>query len=447
VISSTENNGPRTITIVPDWLVPIESPSLEEGFLVLHDGEVAFVGDELPAKFQSIPCVRLNGIAVLPGLVNAHCHLEFSDLTTPIASGPSFPSWIRRLIDYRNSESLDATERAEARRKAIAKGINESYATGVRWIVDMTTQPWSHDWTDWNRVGFDQTDVNRGGNHMHPPIVVQPCIELIDITPQRYQQTKHFSMEQCHAPPLHNSGRTGLAPHAPYTASLQATQFAVEKSRLESRLLSVHLAESIEEMEWLSHQSGPFSQLLAPFINAEYFTTLGTIAERLSQMSHAWRALVVHGNYLAPDELQFVAEHTFSMAVVLCPRTHAHFGHRHGSTGRYPLTERLEMGVRHLIGTDSRASNPDLNLWKEAQWIRRENPSLPAERVLRMVTIDAANFLDLKQRYGALREGYSANLTAIQLGSKKLQIDSLFDAILDSQTESFPIESKFARCD
>ena len=69
---------------------------------------------------------------------------------------------------------------------------------------------------------------------------------------------------------------------------------------------------------------------------------------------------MIHGNYLAPDEQHFLAAHAERMAVVYCPRTHAYFGHE-----AYPLSQLLAAGVPVALGTDSRASNPDLSLFEE----------------------------------------------------------------------------------
>ncbi|MEQ1828488.1 MAG: hypothetical protein ABL921_21175, partial [Pirellula sp.] len=151
-----------TVTVAPDWLLPLDSMPIRNGYLVLHHGRVDFVGCELPLKYRTTRKVELRGYAVLPGLVNAHCHLEFSDLLEPIPAGPTFPDWIRRLIDRRKAGAGDPNEQIDCRRAAVVKGLAESYACGVRWLVDMTTQPWDPDWLAADRR-----------------MVVQPCIEMM----------------------------------------------------------------------------------------------------------------------------------------------------------------------------------------------------------------------------------------------------------------------------
>jgi len=437
-------NQHPTVAIEPDWLVPIESPPLYRGYVVVEKGRVAFVGNELPFKFASIPQVRLAGTTILPGLVNSHCHLEFSDVPEPIPVGSSFPSWIRSVIDRRKSMDVDPSRLAETRQAALSKGIAESYAAGVRWVVDMTTEPWSSEWIDSAVNDLSNATPSVLGGMPEAPIVVQPCFEMIDVSPTRREQTLGFARRQCAAPDLNSRGRGGLAPHAPYTASPRLTQLCTEISRREQRVVSMHLAESVEEMEWLATQSGPFSELLLPILGEYHFKSLRDVTQHLVHLSQAWRSLIVHGNYLSVRDLVILSHHAASMAVVHCPRTHEYFGHDHNTSKRYPLAERMSAGVRHLLGTDSRASNPDLNLWSEAQAVRANHPDIASLAILRMVTTDAANFLAIGDRYGDLRVGGPANLTAIQCVNGPNGDSSsgeLYDAILSTKTRACPLES------
>ncbi|MFN7627104.1 MAG: hypothetical protein ACK5PZ_09760, partial [Pirellula sp.] len=137
------------VAIEPDWLVPVDSPEIPRGALVIDSGKVEFVGPALPQRFASLPKFRLPGIAILPGLVNSHCHLEFSDLPRPIRATGSFTQWLSEVIAYRQSQR-DASEEEllELRRQAIHAGIRESWLAGVRFVVDMVTAPWNQRWVD-----------------------------------------------------------------------------------------------------------------------------------------------------------------------------------------------------------------------------------------------------------------------------------------------------------
>ncbi len=448
----------EAVAVASDWLVPVDTSPIPNGFIVIEEGTIRFVGQELPTSFQSVRLVRLPGVAILPGLINSHCHLEFSDLEAPIPAGNSFPDWISSLLAVRRAKNNDPVQLASYRQAAIASGIRESYQAGVRWVVDMATEPWSAAWIE-NEVASIAAMFPVG---LAPkvPIVVQPCVELLDIVDHRFESTLALAKKHMAAPKaVTGVGRIGFAPHAPYTASRKVTQWCADLPSNEKRLVTMHLAESKEELQWLQHQNGPFAELFGPILGhgtsvsaQAYFDRLGQITEHVALLSKAWRATIAHGNYLSQRDLTSLAEHTSTMGVVHCPRTHQHFGHLHEAgpqfppANRYPFAERINLGVRHFLGTDSRASNPDLNLWTEAKLVRAEQRGLSSSQILKMITTDAAEFLDLGDAYGSIRAGSPAALTAIKLDRVIPQeglVDdesTLYDALLEEGTVSGPLE-------
>ena len=435
---------PELFVVEADWVVPVESEPIPNGFVAIAKGFIEFVGTPLPDKYRSAQKFHLAGFAILPGLINAHCHLEFSDLSQPLRADDSFPDWIRQVLSYRNSLVVNPEQTTNVRQRAIARGIRESYESGVRWVVDMTTQPWNPIWIE--------EAVSAIVSGLQPrlapstPIAIQPCFEIVDIAKNRIDETIAFVENQINAPERKTLGRMGYAPHAPYTASRNVTAWSSRMSQLGNRLVTMHLAESLDELEWLESRKGSFLELLAPILSAGYFDEIGQVSEHVQLLATAWRSMIAHGNYLSQRDLCNLAIHSQNMAIVYCPRTHRHFGHRHSGSLKYPLTQRLELGVRHLLGTDSRASNPDLNLWNEAKWMRLEHSSIPSISILKMITTDAAEFLDLQDMYGAIRVGRTSALTAVKLQGHSPKpntlacVDSLYDALLASDTNSTPLE-------
>ena len=130
----------------------------------------------------------------------------------------------------------------------------------------------------------------------------------------------------------------------------------------------------------------------------------------LRKISAVDPALVIHGNYLDDEELGFLAEHSQSMAVVYCPRTHAYFGH-----DRYPLEKMLAAGVSVALGTDSRASSPDLSVLSEMRFLAAEHPAIPPSTVLRLATLSGAKALGCAATTGSLEEGKVADLALVSL--------------------------------
>ncbi len=119
---------------------------------------------------------------------------------------------------------------------------------------------------------------------------------------------------------------------------------------------------------------------------------------------------MIHGNYLDGDEIDFLAAHADRMSVIYCPRTHAFFRH-----APYPLAKLLAAGANVALGTDSRASNPDLSILSELQFAAAQHLNVPPEMLLRLITAAAAKALGRKSEIGTLTPGKFADLAIVVL--------------------------------
>jgi aminodeoxyfutalosine deaminase len=168
------------------------------------------------------------------------------------------------------------------------------------------------------------------------------------------------------------------------------------------------LAESREEMDLLATRSGPFVAFLQRL--GVWFPE-----EMIHDPEHVLPgddddtlAVLAHCNYLSPD-----APIPANAAIVYCPRTHAAFGH-----APHPFRAFLARGVRIALGTDSLASNPDLDLLAEARFVRKLYPDVPGATLLRMATLAGAEALGWGDITGSLEVGKSADLVVIPLGGR-----------------------------
>lgn len=190
----------------------------------------------------------------------------------------------------------------------------------------------------------------------------------------------------------------------------------------------MHLAESPEELELLATGGGPFRTLLEELQAwSPGAIPIGTrVLDYLRVLATAPRAVVVHGNYLAADEIEFLAAHADRMSVVYCPRTHARFGH-----ARYPLAKMLAVGVPIALGTDSRASNPDLSLLAEMRFVAQQHPEVASETILSMGTSNGAA-RGYGDGLGTLAVGSLANLAVVPLAEREAAdpYELLFDSAL-----------------
>jgi cytosine/adenosine deaminase-related metal-dependent hydrolase len=203
-----------------------------------------------------------------------------------------------------------------------------------------------------------------------------------------------------------------LSPHAPYTVHPELLAGCAELAQRFGVPLAMHLAESREELELLQSQSGGFRDLLNELNvwSSEAFRSGGRVLDYLRPLSAAPRALVIHGNYLDREEIAFLAGHARRMSVVYCPRTHDYFRHE-----PYPLSQMLAGGVALALGTDSRASNPDLSLFEEMRFVARRHPALAPKQVLDLGTIGGARALGIEGETGSLTPGKRADLAIVAL--------------------------------
>ncbi|MBW3599168.1 MAG: amidohydrolase family protein, partial [Planctomycetes bacterium] len=393
----------RSVTFKARWVFPVAGPPIEGGTVTIAHGRIGRVGGD--AKDAAV--LDLGEVAILPGFVNAHTHLEFSGLKAPLgAPGMKFPDWIREVIDWRKER--DATEYGAARRVAAFRSGLSDVASFGSTVIGEVSAP------DCPVVFFANSGLDCTVFH-----------ELIGLEPDRHEPLLQSAREHVAAGKQSQRWRPGVSPHAPYTAPLELVADAAELSKREEVPLAMHLAESWEEIELLRSGSGPFFEFLASLaasMPAAIPRGLRPL-DYLERMSAAERALVIHGNYLDDDEIAFLAEHAERMSVVFCPRTHAYFGH-----GRYPLETMLERGVRVALGTDSRASNPDLNLFAEMRFVAERFPSVSPATVLAMGTQAGAAALGLENECGILAEGRRADFAIVRTdtASEMLHPDHFF---------------------
>ena len=394
-----------SLVIASDWIVPVESPAIRGGFLVVQDGRIVQVSDKRPDHYRDHLCVRLVGGAILPGLINSHCHLELSDFAPRLdvpGTGTyvgSMVGWLDQLMARKKSIAHSGIDIEERKRKAIWLGLEESCRLGTRWVIDNVTAPWSAHWCEAWQANFCNTPKSQQLAALvpHSPLLVQPCMELVDVTQTRHQQTWGFAQQ--HLSNLRASSRLGprgvvqgpmgLAPHAPYTASKRLVEQAVQSANASGAILSMHLAESLEELDYADCSRGPFKEWISPWIDQEHAQALGSIDEHLRLLTQAKKAILAHGNYLSDRQIESLHCNRDHVAVAYCPRTHQHFRHL-----EHPARRLAASRVPLLLGTDSRASNPDLSVFEEWRLACNLFPDLGPKFWMAACTTVPANFWD-----------------------------------------------------
>jgi aminodeoxyfutalosine deaminase len=363
------------------YVFPVVSPPLADGVVTVENGVIIAVGRQAGDD----PLTDLGNVALLPGLVNAHTHLEFSGLARPLgAPGMAFADWARLVIAHRSAtpSKLDDS----------TKGATESTQRAVVALGEIATSPWSPP------PGLGQATV---------------FLEAIGLTRERIEPKlaearRHFAAGG-------TTWRPGLSPHAPYSVHPELFDGLLALASAAEAPIAFHLAETLEELELLASGEGPLRKFLID-LGAWDAAAIPRGTRPLDYLrrlaASGVHALVIHGNYLEPDEIGLLAAHN-RLTVVYCPRTHAYFGHP-----AHPLPRLLAAGANVALGTDSRASNPDLNLLEEMRFVARRFPEISPNLVLELATLRAARALQLEKNWGSIEVGKTAAFALLPLADR-----------------------------
>lgn len=356
------------------WVFPVSGPPVPNGVLVVRDGLIVSVE---PRDVRT-PDEDLGNVALVPGFVNAHTHLDLSGARglIPPTDADHFTDWLRGVIAYRRTRTPEQTQ------ADIRTGLAECLKFGTTLLGDIAAEGASWD-------ALAQADVRSVVFH-----------EVIGFSTTRWWEAQK-ALAAWKQRPESVTCRTAVSPHAPYSTSLPLMRSVASN---EWRV-AVHLAEAPAEAELLEHRSGPFRAFLEALGIWPPDGLAQSFREVWWRMRRAPLALLIHCNYLPPD-----AHLRAHQSVVYCPRTHAAFGH-----APHPFRDFLARGVRVCLGTDSLASNPDLDILAEARFVRERYPDFPGSALLRMITLSGAEALGWADECGSLCAGKSADAVAVPL--------------------------------
>jgi len=377
------------------WIFPVATPPIHDGVIAVQQGLIVAI--ERAAVWSGPTPRDLGDVAILPGLVNAHTHLEFSELTGPIgAPGIAFPEWIRQVVAHRRARPVDQ------QRLSAALGLAESLRGGVTLLGEIATSGWPFELfaaeaATQTAAPLETTSPRSVVFQETIGLAVEDALEKLAAAAEHLDRfrTPHFL--------------PGLSPHAPYTVRWDLFESMVRLAARKNAPVAMHLAESPDESVLLGTAGGPLREMLEA-AGVWCDDALGgprTILDYLRLLSASPRALVIHGNYLNAAEIEFLAANRKHMSVVYCPRTHVFFGHP-----PHPLPHLLAAGVNVALGTDSRASNPDLSLWEEARYLVERGLARP-QTALELATRGGAAALGMASHCGTLAHGRSADFCLV----------------------------------
>src|SRR3984957_4484630 len=365
-----------------DIVLPISSPPLTRGAVRVEESEIVAVGpaSELTAQ-PGEPVTDLGASTLLPGLINAHCHLDFTRFKGAIAARQGFTEWIKTINALRRSfTTQDYID-------AIAEGFEMLDQGGVTTVSNIEAFP-----------------------ELLPHLPVPPLrtwwfLELIDVRSRINEDETLLGAPSFFLNHPEWVGGFGLSPHAPYTASVDLYRLARTCGEKYGMLSTTHIAESLEGHEMFSHARGRLHDFLASLGRDNSDCGQGSALSHLVEHGVIGpNCIIAHLNYLQDYDYELVARSGAS--VVHCPKCHTYFGH-----APFPLKTLREYGVNICLGTDSLASNNTLDMRSEMREVQ-EFHGLSDRDVLEMVLLNGARALSQAGKLGQISRGSVADLVA-----------------------------------
>jgi aminodeoxyfutalosine deaminase len=387
-------------------VLPISKPAIPGGAVLISGNRIAAVGRwrEL-APHCRCETLDLGDAILMPGLVNAHCHLDYTDMAGQLLPPKTFPDWLKLIT-----------------------------ATKAGWSYSDFAQSWLHGAQMLVRTGTTTVADVEAVPQLLPevwsatPLRVFSFLEMISLRPD-CQPSRVLRETVDHIKGLRTSRcSAGLSPHAPYTTVPELLQLSTRAARRRRWRVTTHVAESALEFEMFARGRGEMFDWVRRSGRDMSDCGLGSPVRHLDRWGVlGGNLLAAHANYLAPQDAALLGKR--GVHVVHCPRSHFYFRH-----DPFPLRRLVKAGVNLCLGTDSLASvyktrrqTVELNLFEEMRALAQAHPWLSARRIVRLATLNGARALGLQARIGELSPNSFADLIALPFAGQRAEA---YDAVL-----------------
>jgi aminodeoxyfutalosine deaminase len=377
------------------WLLNPGIPPLSGGGLAVYRGRILETGraSDLVSRY-GCPAVEFPGCVIMPGFVNAHTHLSFTDFPAWSSRVPEefpvkdFTDWILRIVKVRRQVTMEETV------SSVKNGINQLLASGTTAAGDIITCPET-------LTGFDGSQLKG-----------RLYLELIGQEKERFDPLLKNAIKAARG--IGNPRLPGLSAHAPYTLNSTLLPDIASVASADSLPLSLHLAESPAETELLYNSSGPFTDKVYPVLGwMDYLPQPRRITPVgfFDQGGLLGRStLAIHCVHVSAGDAAILKER--GTTVCLCPRSNQWL-----DVGTAPVALFKKLRIPLCLGTDSLASNDSLSLWDEIRFaLDAYSGQLSPDELLQMATTGGATGIGLSDSIGSLTADKYADFQVIETG-------------------------------
>ncbi|MBW8863888.1 MAG: amidohydrolase family protein [Verrucomicrobia bacterium] len=387
-------------------ILPVTAPPIEDGAVFIDGNKVRAV---LPWKnlrpHTTGKIYDLGEVILLPGLVNAHCHLDYTDMAGELPAPKNFTDWIGAITAHKTGWSYSDYARSWLH------GAHQLLKTGTTTVADIEAMP------DLLPEVWEAT-----------PLRVFSFLEMTGIKSRRQpKEILHEAVEKIDSL-RHPRHRTMLSPHAPYSTLPELLRLTAAVARKRNWRVCTHIAESEQEFEMFQNASGGMHRWLARNGRDNSDCGLGSpVAHYARNKLLGANVLAIHVNYLARGDATLLAKTKTN--IVHCPRSHDYFKHT-----KFERERLLNAGVNICLGTDSLATTrktgkhkPELDMFAEMRLLADRDKAISSEQVVSMATVNGARALGLAGKIGEISKNSFADLIALPAPDK---FEDIHEAVL-----------------
>lgn len=373
-------------------VLPVSRPAIENGAVAISGGTILGVGEwkNIRKRFSGGIC-DLGESVLLPGLINAHCHLDYTDMVGLFPPRKSFCDWIKLITTEKSHWTY--SDYAES----WINGAKQLLHSGTTTVADIESVPelLPDVWSATPLRVLSLLEMTGVKSRHKPELILQEALDVL-------------------AGLQHERSAGGLSPHAPYSTTPALLRHAASVARKQKLYVATHIAESATEFEMFKTASGELHHWLENN-NRDMTDCVGVSPVQLLARHNALgpHLMAIHVNYLARGDAQLLARSRTS--VVHCPRSHDFFSHV-----PFPFATLQRAGVNICLGTDSLATvrtKPrqmiELNLFEEMRTFATKHENVSPEMILKMATLNASKAIGRQGKLGELKRGTYADVIAI----------------------------------
>lgn len=353
--------------------------------------ETGVIKDIMDASVAGEDIQQLKGI-ITPGFVNAHCHTELSHLKGQVPEGTGLVQFVQQIMSKRNLQHSP-----EQKQVLIKAAVQQMYNSGIVAVGDICNTS-------------DSLAAKKNSSlHWHNFIEVTGFVGAT--ANKRFTDLGPVKDEFLHeAVNKQNYFNTTLAPHAPYSVSEQL--FELINADTAGQLTTIHNQEAAAENELYQKKAGGFLELYQNIgIDISYFNATGktSLQSWLPHLNRQQKIISVHNNFTSQHDIDFVKQTNPGISFCICINAN-----RYIEQINPPIELLMKNNCNMVLGTDSLASNHQLNIWEEIKTIRQQFASINLETLLQWATSNGAAVLQMNDVLGSIEKGKQPGLVLIE---------------------------------